>query len=137
MKSADLLFSAGFGDEWGGSGYRDRGGVLPGSVPAATIWRLQEAAAHGAVWHAAGLVPVFPHRLHFTPGRQHGRSKLKVIAGLLDRFEARCLNVVLCVHSVYTDHLQAVQDRPGAEVCLHTHPVTDQSHNGKYDGYTS
>lgn len=60
----------------------------------------------------------------------------QVIAGLLDQFEARSLNVVLCVRSVYTDHLQAVQDRPGAEVCLHGHPVTDQSHNGKCDGYT-
>lgn len=60
-------------DERGCSGHRDRGGVLLGAVPAAPIWRLQEAAAHGVVRHAAGLVSVFPHRLHFTSGCQHGQ----------------------------------------------------------------
>lgn len=68
------LLRGGQRDERGSSGYRDRGGLLPGSVPAAPIWRLQEAAAHGAVRHAAGLVPVFPHRLYFTSGCQHGQS---------------------------------------------------------------
>lgn len=60
-------------DERGCSGYRDRGGVLLGALPAAPVWRLQEAAAHGVVWHTAGLVPVLSHRLHFTSGRQHGQ----------------------------------------------------------------
>lgn len=60
-------------DERGCSGHRDRGGVFPGAVPVAPIWRLQEAAAHGVVWHAAGLVSVFPHRLYFTSGCQHGQ----------------------------------------------------------------
>lgn len=55
-------------DEWGSSGYRDRGGVLLGTVPATPVWRLQEAAAHGVVWHAASLVSVFPHCFYFTSG---------------------------------------------------------------------
>lgn len=63
-------------DEWGCAGDRDRRGVLLGAVPAAPLWRLQEAAAHGLVRHAAGLVPVLSHRLYSTPGRQHGQSSL-------------------------------------------------------------
>lgn len=60
-------------DEWGRAWDRDRGGVFPGAVPAASLWRLQEAAAHGLVRHAAGLVPMLPYRLHSPPGRQHGQ----------------------------------------------------------------
>lgn len=67
------LLTGAWQDERGGARHRDRGGVFLGAVPASPIWRLQEAAAHGAVRHAAGLVPVLPHRLHPASGRQHGQ----------------------------------------------------------------
>ncbi len=58
--------------ERGGAGNRDCGCLFPGSLPPASLWRLQEAAAHGSLWHTAGLVFMLSHRLHSSPGCQHG-----------------------------------------------------------------
>lgn len=88
-------------DEWGCSGYRDRGGVLPGAVPAAPIWRLQEAAAHGVVWHAAGLVPVFPHRLYLTSGRQHGQYRSPSLTFMRRHKNLSCECFMLSLQTIY------------------------------------
>lgn len=53
-------------------------------------------------------------------------------AHLIQEMQHKCL---VCIRHVCTDHLQSVQDRPGAEGCLHTCPVTYQSHS-KWDNYT-
>lgn len=60
----------------------------------------------------------------------------QVIRNLPIRLERCSLNAYVCLHFVYTDHLQPVQDRPGTEACLHIHAVTNQSHNLKWDSYT-
>lgn len=125
-------------DEWCRAWDRDRGGVLPGAVPAAPLWRLQEAAAHGLVWHAAGLVPVLSHRLHSTPGRQHGRSLLShqrkfTCCWVLTVFIYFFALVVLRS----TDYLQTVQDRPRrAHYCSHCQSRTSTKHNSKHFCHT-
>lgn len=58
--------------ERGSAGNRDCGGLFPGPVPPPSLWRLQEAAAHGSLWHTAGVVSVLSHRLHSSTGCQHG-----------------------------------------------------------------
>lgn len=63
--------------EWCCAGRRGRGRLLLGALPPAALRRPAETAADGPAGHAAGLVPVLPHRLHPAAGCQHGMKPLQ------------------------------------------------------------
>lgn len=54
-------------------------------------------------------------------------------AHLIQEMQHKCF---VCIHYVCTEHLQSVQERPGAEVRPHTCSVAYQSYNSKCDNYT-